>query len=215
MDSNKFFEDKDFTKRWKGKSGIYIIEQPVFTRYVSYPVYKTGYSRHSLYTRISNYRTAYGLVPFKIHALYAVPEKVIGERANFANLTERVLQETARKYGEYAGVGEWFKNIAILLNIVFVMRKTHLERFKKNKLAEKWDFWTQEKKQPSPRKIELVGEKQIKGTFKDLVVGKHTRSGDNEPTDDMYEFVALGEKALVIPETYIDENGEEHIFFCE
>ena len=210
MDSNKFFEDKDFTKRWKGKSGIYIVECPLFTKYVGFPVFKTGYSRNSLYTRISNYRTAYGLVPFKIHALYAVPEKVLGERVNYANLTERVLQETARKYMEYAGVGEWFKNLALLLNIVFAIHKNHLERYKKK--AEKWDFWTYQKQHESINPIELVSEKEIKGTFKDLVAGKHTRSGENEGTDDMYEFVALGNKALVVPETYIDENGEEQSF---
>jgi hypothetical protein len=185
MESKKFFEDKEFNKRWKGKSGIYIIENPLFTKYVGYPVYKTGYARNSLYTRIADYRTAYGPVPYKIHAIYAVPEKVLGRRVNYANLTERVLQETARKYGEYADVGEWFKNIGLLLNIVFTIRKKHLKDIKN---AKNWDFYTFIDERESLNKIDLVDEKSITGTFKDLVAGRTTRSGDNEDTMDSENY---------------------------
>ena len=37
---------------WKGKSDVYCIEQPVaFKR----PIYKVGYARNSVYTRMSDY----------------------------------------------------------------------------------------------------------------------------------------------------------------
>lgn len=196
MDSNKFFEDTGFNKLFKMKSGIYIIECPLFTNYTSFPVYKTGYARHSLYTRISNYRTAYGLVPFKIHLLYCVPEKLIGNRVNYANLTERVLQETARKYGEYAGVGEWYKNINLLLSIVYTIREDHLHRHKK---ADSWVIYSHQKLHPSLKPIQLVSEKDISGTFKDLEAGRSTRSKQNEPEegpDEEYE-------KLVIPKNFI------------
>lgn len=216
MDSFEFFANKDFNSKFKNKSGVYIIEQPIFTINTKVPVFKTGYARNSLYTRISNYRTAYGLVPFKIHALYLVPEKIINFRVNYANLTERVLQETARKYGEYAGIGEWFKNLALLLNILLTIREKHL---KQHKAAGKWEFYTFQKVIGSVKKIELINENEITGTFKELVSGKHTRSGDNELEtldSEAYELVALGGKnqvvkqnKLIIPTTYFDENGKE------
>jgi hypothetical protein len=45
MDSFEFFRDKEFSNRWKGKSGIYILEQPVFTNVVGHPVFKVGFAR--------------------------------------------------------------------------------------------------------------------------------------------------------------------------
>ena len=39
MDSFEFFDNKEFTKKWKGKAGVYIIENPLFTRFVGFPVY--------------------------------------------------------------------------------------------------------------------------------------------------------------------------------
>jgi hypothetical protein len=206
MNSEDFFKDKEFNGKWKNKSGIYIIECPLFTNYVGYPVYKTGYARHSLYTRISNYRTAYGLVPFKIHLLYLVPEKLIGQRVNYANLTERVLQETARKYGEYSGVGEWYKNISLLLSIVYTIREDHLKRHKK---SSNWEMYSFQKLYPSLKNIDLIPEEEIKGTFKDLVVGKHTRSGENEEDDEEYESIVFKGKKLRKPNTFIDEEGKE------
>lgn len=185
MDSNQFFEDKDFNSRWKGKSGIYILECPLFTKYTGYPVFKTGFAKDSLYTRISNYRTAYGLVPFKIHLLYHIPQGIRNVRPNYANLTERVLQETARKYGEYAGVGEWFKELPLLLNICFTIRTDH---FKRHKQAGKWDFWTMEKYNESLKEIELVSEDEISGSFKELVVGKHNTRASNIEEDDETEL---------------------------
>ena len=196
MDSFEFFENKEFNGRWKGKSGIYILECPLFTQYLGYPVYKTGFAKDSLYTRISNYRTAYGLVPFKIHLIYHIPQGIRNVRPNYANLTERVLQETARKYGVYAGIGEWFKELPLLLNICFTIREDHLERHKQ---SIKWDFWslnTHNLRSKSLRSIELVSEDEISGTFKDLVVGKHNTRAINIEEDDGSELY----------ETYVAKN---------
>lgn len=197
MDSEKFFDDKVFTKKFKEKSGVYIVENPLFTKYLGYPVYKIGYARRSLYTRIGDYRTCYGLVPFKIHAIYCVPEKILNQRVNFANLTERVIQKTALKYGEYTGRGEWYKELPLLLNILFTVREDHKKRFKN---AKNWEFYTHQKQGVSLREIELVPEEEIKGTFKDLKAGRHTRSGDNEPND---------LEDMNIPDSYIDEEGND------
>lgn len=184
MDSNKFFADKEFNGKWKKKSGIYIIECPHFTSYTGFPVFKIGYSRESLYTRISNYRTAFGLVPFKIHFLYLIPQGIRNVRPNFANLTERVLQETARNHGHYAGVGEWFRDLSFLLTASFLIRENHLEKYSQ---AKKWEIYPAslpDAVQRRSTRVRLVDESELSGTFKNLLVGQHnTRSsnikGDN------------------------------------
>jgi len=72
MDSFNFFKNEKINKNFKGKSGIYILENKLFSDQLGYGVFKIGYARRSLYNRLLNYRTAYGLIPFKIHALYKV-----------------------------------------------------------------------------------------------------------------------------------------------
>lgn len=207
MESNNFFADKEFNGRWKGKSGIYILEQPAFTKVIGYPVFKVGFAKDSLYNRISNYRTAYGLVPFKIHLLYHIPQGLRNVRPNYANLTERVLQETARTYGEYAGIGEWFKELPLLLNIAFTIRENHLERHKQ---AIKWDFWvlnTHNLRSKSLKNIELVSEDDIIGKFKDLVVGKHNTRASNIEGDDgseLYEEYVKKNIIKRLPKKYDD-----------
>ena len=64
MDSTLFFKDNTINSLYKDKSGLYVIEQPLFSKELGYPVYKIGYAKNSLYVRISDYRTAYGLIPF-------------------------------------------------------------------------------------------------------------------------------------------------------
>lgn len=188
MDSFNFFKNEKINKNFKGKSGIYIIENKLFTDNLGYGVYKIGYARQSLYNRLLNYRTAYGLIPFKIHALYIVPEKVKNKRVNFANLTERILQETARKYDCYAGIGEWFINLDMLLNILDEIHKSQ---------EEKYDLYTYKRILNKKVDIELVSENDIRSKFKDLIVGRHTRSGDTEIDtieSEVYQHIALGSK---------------------
>ena len=67
----------------------------------------------SLYKRIRDYKTAYGVIPFKIHVMWAVPEKVLHKRANFALLTEGIIHkslhaECAMMDENYKQNGEWF-----------------------------------------------------------------------------------------------------------
>ena len=57
--------------------GLYIIEQPLF-RYKGKEVYKVGYARDSLYKIVRDYKTAYGIIPFKIHLLWVVPSGIVG-----------------------------------------------------------------------------------------------------------------------------------------
>lgn len=212
MDSNTFFNDTEFNGKWKGKSGIYIIEQELFSKHLGFPVYKVGFATASngLYSRVSNYRTMYGLIPFKIHCLYAIPMGVFGEaqRTNYANLMEKKIHKTAIKYGEWAGVGEWFKNLSLLMSIVNTVREQHLAKFQN---ASKWEFYHKQYSLRSLKQIELVGDDDIDGSFKDVKYGERTtRSRQFDKSRAEQATIKLdGGKRLFIPKTYIDETGKE------
>ena len=114
MNSEEFFKSA-VGEDLKHKQGIYCLEQPVF-RKDGKRIFKIGYARDNLYKRIRDYKTAYGVIPFIIHVLWAVPEKVLHKRANFALLTEGIIHkslhyECAMKDENYKQNGEWFYDI--------------------------------------------------------------------------------------------------------
>jgi hypothetical protein len=78
---------------------------------------------------------------------------------------------------------------------------------KEFKNAKNWEFYTFVDKRDSLNKIDLVDEKVITGTFKDLVAGRTTRSGDNEPEDDYEEVIK--NKNLVVPTSFVNIEGDE------
>lgn len=189
MDSTLFFKDKDINSIYKDKSGLYVIEQPLFSRELGYPVYKIGYAKHSLYTRISHYRTAYGLIPFKIHALYTVPNGVRNKRVNYAYLQERVAQVTLLKLGKWVLIGEWFKDLDTIMSVLYSMRQKHLEEIKS---SIKWNFWTLKSwtlRDNKITKIKLEPEENIKGQFKELDWrgGVQTRNMNEDESDDTFQ----------------------------
>ena len=74
MNSRDFFETEGH--EWKGKSGVYCIEQPALSQYRGKRLFKIGYARNSIYTRMSDFRSAYGIIPFTIHSLIEIPAGV-------------------------------------------------------------------------------------------------------------------------------------------
>jgi hypothetical protein len=221
MESVDFFKDEKFNSQFKNKTGIYVIEQPVFTKYVGFPVYKIGFARNSLYTRVRDYKTAYGLVPFKIHLLYLIPQKVQNKRVLYTYLTERIIQQTLKNYEFWTGTGEWFKELNIIMSVVYEVRAKHLRDIPK---SQNWLFWTYNKDTLKPvKKMKLVSEEEISGTFKNIVAKRHTRSGENEDPDEDYEFEEINsrnvarktgasKKKLVIPKSFVNIEGIEEYF---
>lgn len=138
MDSEKFFQDKgsvgDLTaKSWKGKQGIYVIEQPLLNQfYNNKPVFKVGYARDILYTRLRNYKTAYARAPFKIHCIMQTASGAKNLKGNVAHLTEKSIHEeldklnlAADKKGENddgTRSSEWFYNLDEILRIITTIR---------------------------------------------------------------------------------------------
>jgi len=177
MDSTLFFEKSDINSAFKNKSGLYIIEQPLFSTHLGYPIYKIGYARNSLYTRISNYRTAYGPINFKIHALYIVPNGVHSKRVVYASLQERVFRSTLEKLGKNVS-GEWFKDIDVILNVLFTIRKKHLEEIPKSK---NWLIFTAKRLSfKGNKKINLENEENFDSKFKGTNFGRETRQSVEE-----------------------------------
>jgi hypothetical protein len=192
MDSTFFFKDTETNSEFKNKSGLYVIEQPLFSRELGYPVYKIGYAKNSLYTRISHYRTAYGLIPFKIHAIYCVPNGVKNRRVNFAHLQERVIQETLRLMGKYTGTGEWFIDIDSITSVFTSLRAKHLDEIKS---SSKWKFLLPEKRvlrALKSRQVSLENEEKVESKFKDLIYhgGVQTRKMNDEEYEDEFERFA-------------------------
>jgi hypothetical protein len=193
MNSEDWFKQEG--SKWKDKSGIYVIEQPLFSLKLGFPVYKIGYARHSLYTRVRDYKTAYGLIPFKIFCVYHIPAGVKGRRVNFDNLCERIIHATLKKYSEWSGEGEWFKNIQLIMNVVYELKKQNEEQIPN---AKKWKFYSSFQDHPSLNKIVLVKEKDITGTFKDIEYGK-----DGLRTKE--KTIYVNGKKYVVPSDLIDD----------
>lgn len=197
MNSNEFF--LNHTKKWNGKQGIYVIENPLF-KVEGKRIFKIGYARDSLTKRISDYRTAYSpLIPFTIHLLYEVPEATGGKRANYALLTEAIVHQTLKKMGKWADA-EWFYDLDAIIDTISSVRIRHLKEIS---FADKWVFYSTHL---STKAVSPVEEDSIRSSLKDLITmtteekKKRFRNG---------KTVNIGGRVLKIPKTYIDVDGRE------
>ena len=59
------------SKKWWKVSGIYVIENELFSEKLNKRIFKIGmsFAGKGLGGRLGDYRTAYGLIPFKIHLI--------------------------------------------------------------------------------------------------------------------------------------------------
>ena len=195
MDSTLFFKDSSINSIYKNKSGLYVIEQPLFSEKLGYAVYKVGYAKNSLYTRVADYRTAYGLIPFKIHALYCVPNGVKNKRVNYARWQELVIQETLRNLGKYTGTGEWFKDLDTIISVFLGLRQKHIEEIPS---SGNWNFWILKKwtlRDSAVSYVKLADENKIKTMFQDIdwQGGAQTRGMQQFDSGDQFEQIALRE----------------------
>ena len=163
MDSRTFFDY--IQKSWRNKQGIYVIENELFSNELGKPIYKVGYARYDLAGRIGDYCTAYSpFIPFKIHLLYEVPEKVGGQRPNFALLTEKRVQNTLKKLGKWGGEGEWFYDKDSIMEVVSLIRLEHLQKVE---VSKKWTYYTTH---ISSKVLQVDSEKNVSSKLSDLTV---------------------------------------------
>lgn len=158
MNSEFFFKDikersSDLTaKSWKRKQGIYVIEQPLINQYYdNKPVFKVGYARDSLYTRLRNYKTAYGRAPFTIHCIMQTGSGAKNLKGHLAHLTEKRIHEdldklnlAADKKGEYEDgtrISEWFYDLDKILKVITTIRTDLQNRVT---FSDNWLFYIKE-----------------------------------------------------------------------
>ena len=178
MNSEYFFKS-DIGNEMKHKQGIYCLEQPLFKK-DGKRIFKIGYARDNLYKRIRDYKTAYSVIPFTIHLLWAVPEKVVHKRANFALLTESIIhkslyEECAMKDEDYKQNGEWFFEIKKIVATIKNIREGYKEDGVKN--VDEWFFWINPEYENIPmRKTAraIATEADINSTLKGINVKDRT-----------------------------------------
>ena len=117
MDSTLFFNGEG--NKWKGKSGIYCIEQEALSKKLGKKLFKVGYARNSIWTRMSDYRSAYGGIPFKIYCLIQIPAGVFGKRAGYTLLNEQRLHKQLSEDGKGAGANEWYFDLNHIMDVIF------------------------------------------------------------------------------------------------
>ena len=166
MNSKDFFIDEKINSKWKNKSGIYVIECPVLSKEYGKQMAKVGYATHSLYTRVADYRTAYSVIPFKIHCLYHIPEKVKYKRVQYARISENILHKTLEKE-RVLGTNEWFIDFKKIMSCVNQLRKNHLKYIESSK---DWDIYNPYQDKMYNKRIYLFEEEKVfpKGTVTKL-----------------------------------------------
>ena len=174
MNSEDFFKSK-LGNDLKHQQGIYCLEQSLFKK-DGKRLFKIGYARDNLYKRIRDYKTAYSVIPFTIHLLWAVPEKVVHKRANFALLTESIIhkslhEECAMKDEDYKQNGEWFFDIKKIVATIKNIREGYKEDGVIN--AYEWLWWVNpEYENVATRKTTraVKSEKDVNSTLKGIIV---------------------------------------------
>jgi hypothetical protein len=174
MNSKDLFDkDNDLKQKWQQKPGIYVISQPKLTA-GDKAMYKIGYGT-DIMVRLSNYRTAYSpKYPFLIHSLYAIPEAVIGKRARFTLLSEKMIHKTLQlQFGSQVEDSEWYYNLREIMSVIVALRKKHLKEITG---ASKWLFDNFTPFQDKFYKVNLIKEKDafIGGILKNIVVKDRT-----------------------------------------
>ena len=189
MDSKDFFDNKsdkdgETSKFWKGKSGIYCIEQPALSNanVKSRPVYKVGYARNSLYTRMSDYRSAYGVIPFKIYCLIQIPAGVVSKRSGYTLLSEQRLHKQLKNDGRFAGANEWYFDLSHILNVMYSLF-VEFQGLLKN--SSKWGAYFYDKR-TRYQLVSLIDEKEIKSKLYDGIIygTRKTRANPNPVVED-------------------------------
>jgi len=171
MNSSVFFSSEGDI--WKHKAGIYCLEQEALSKKFGKRIFKVGYARNSLYTRMSDYRTAYGVVPFRIYCLIEIPAGVFGKRSGYTLLSEQRLHKQLNEDGRSAGANEWYID---LIHILSVLYSLHIEMVGTIDSANKWGFYFYD--YTGLEIVKLVDEKDLRSKLYDGIMygTQNTRS---------------------------------------
>ena len=117
------------SKKWWKVSGIYVIENELFSEKLNKRIFKIGmaFAGKGLGGRLADYRTAYGLIPFKIHLIWEVPNPP-GYRVNFALQTEQRIHKTLKDLKKSTGekTKEWFYDLPVIKDVILSIRNEYM-----------------------------------------------------------------------------------------
>jgi hypothetical protein len=68
---------------------------------------------------MSDYRSAYGIIPFKIYCLNQIPAGVFGKRAGNTLLNEQRLHKKFSEDGKGAGANEWYFDLNHIMDVIY------------------------------------------------------------------------------------------------
>jgi hypothetical protein len=161
MNSEFFFKNE--YKNWSGKPGIYCIEQEALSKQLGKRLFKVGYASHSISTRISDYRSAYGGISFKIYCLIQIPSGVFGKRGGYTLLSEQRLHKQLREDNKGAGMNEWYFDLDHIMAVIYSL---YIELIGTIDIAKKWEtfFYNTERLFDI---VKVVDEKEIKSKIYD------------------------------------------------
>jgi hypothetical protein len=97
---------------------LYCIEQEALSTKLEKQLFKVVYARISLYTRMSDYRSAYGIIPFKFYCSIQIPAVVFGEREGYT-LNKQKLHEQLSEDGKGAGANEWHFDLNHIMDVFY------------------------------------------------------------------------------------------------
>ena len=164
MYSNIFFWVEG--DKWKNKSGIYCIEQEALSKKLGKRLFKVGYARNSMYTRMSDYRSAYGGIPFKIFCLIQIPAGVFGKRSGYTLLSEQRLHRQLSENGKGAGQNEWYFDYNHIMDIMYSL---YIELVGTIEIAKKWEVYFFDAHREF-NILRIIDEKEIKSKTYDGVI---------------------------------------------
>ena len=154
MNSTQFFytpepDGEMLVTKWFKTSGIYVIENPLFT-HNGKRIFKIGMSGdgQGLGGRMTNYRTAYGVIPFKIHLLWEV-RSVAGWGINFVKKTETAVHNTLIEYDRTLWAGErateWFCELDTIMNVILTLRDDYIATMIANSKVSNWKLFVDQR----------------------------------------------------------------------
>lgn len=187
MNSETFFKEE--ANKWKGKTGIYVISQPLIKKNGE-DIFKVGYAMKSLYTRIRDYKTAYSIAPFKIWCIWYIPN-VVGEKGRLALQTEKRIHKSLKSElvmkdditDEQAG--EWFLSLYKILGVIYGIRTEYLSNpnMIRRKVSE-WDFYIHEsfhKIYTRSMSKDIVSKDEIKTSLPTMIERKQRKKRTTKP----------------------------------
>ena len=133
------------SKKWWKVSGIYVIENELFSEKLNKRIFKIGmaFAGKGLGGRLGDYRKAYGLIPFKIHLIWHVGNPG-NYSTNFVTKTERAIHNALNLQGKGAGplAKEWFYDLDTIMNVILTLREDYIATMPAHINVSNWDIFT-------------------------------------------------------------------------